>query len=94
MEVQVKRNELFKPKQLHIQNPDLKQKVKDSFVKGKTKMKNVNHWIDGKGKPYQSRKFSQEEIRYAYESYLNESQTGSSSSMESNPLVRKMERSS
>lgn len=52
-------------------------------------MKNIFYWLEGEGKPYQSGKVSQEEIKLAYESYWNDSSSGSSSSRESNPLVRK-----
>ena len=48
-----------------------------------------NHWLEGKGKTYQYGKPAQDEIWYAYQSYLNESQTGIFSSMESNPTVQK-----
>ena len=52
-------------------------------------VKNLYHWLEGKGKQYQSWKFSQEEIMIAYEIYLNDLTSGSSSSKESNPIIQK-----
>ena len=59
MEVNGKRNEPFKPTQPQFSNPVSKQQVKALFSKGKSDVKNINHWLEGKGKPYQSGKFSQ-----------------------------------
>ena len=51
-------------------------------------MKNIDHWLDGKSKRFQSAKFSQEVIKEEYEKYLNESSNGSSSSQESNISIK------
>ena len=87
LNVKSTRNEPFTPNQPSFRNPVSKQWIKALFVKGKSDAKNINHWLEGKGKSYQSGRFSQEEIKFAYESYLNMSQTKSSSSLEPNPSV-------
>ena len=67
MEVKGKKSEPFKPKNPHFPNLDSKQKMKTSFAKGRCDVKNVNHWLERKGKQYQSGKYSQEQIQSAYE---------------------------
>lgn len=52
-------------------------------------MTNIDHWLEGKGKIYQSAKYSQQQIKDAYEKYLNESSCGSSTSKETNLVVQK-----
>lgn len=88
LNVSAKRYMEFKPKEPNFPNPSSKQKSKASYVKGKTDVKNISHWLEGKGKSFQPGKFSQEQIKHAYEKYLNESSNGSSSSKESNPSFR------
>lgn len=72
MEVKRKKSEPFEPKNPHFQNHDSKQKMKASFAKGRSDVRNINHWFEGKGKQYQSGKYSQEEIQSTYEMYLND----------------------
>ena len=50
--------------------------------------KNIDHWLEGKGKMYQLRKYSEEQIHEAYEKYVNSSSNGSSSSKDSNVSVK------
>ena len=52
-------------------------------------MKNINHWLEGKRWQYQSGKYFEEKIKYAYESYLNDSLNCSSSSQKLNPSVKR-----
>ena len=59
-----------------------------SREKGITSRKNIDHWLEGKGKIYQSNKYSKEQIHEAYEKYVNTSSNGSSSSKDSNILVK------
>nr|KAJ0201374.1 hypothetical protein LSAT_V11C600317840 [Lactuca sativa] len=89
LDVNGKRNEPFKPTQPNISNPVPKQQVKASFAEGKYKVKNINYWFEGKGKPYKSGKICQKEVTEACESYLNESAASSSFSKESNPSIQK-----
>lgn len=58
---------IFTP-ELIFPNPYQKSKV--SFSKKNTN--NLNHWLDNKGKSYQSSIFSEEQIKHAYKSYLCE----------------------
>ncbi|XP_052621689.1 uncharacterized protein LOC128127279 [Lactuca sativa] len=51
-------------------------------------MNNLYHSLEGKGKIYQSGKFSQQQIKDAYEKYVNESSSGRSSSKDSTPFVQ------
>lgn len=89
LEVKGKKLEPFKLTKPHFPNSESKQKFKASLFKGRNNVKNINYWLEGKGKKYQQGKFSEEQIKYSYESYLNESQNGSSSSLESNPSVKR-----
>ena len=46
-------------------------------------MQNIDHWLKGKGKSYQTGKFSLQQIKNAPEMYLNEISNVSSSSKDS-----------
>lgn len=89
LDVKGKKNEPFNLTNPHFTNPESKQKVKISFAKRWNDVKNTNHWLESKAKQYQSGKYSKEKIKIAYECYLNDSLNGSSSSLESNPSVKK-----
>ncbi|CAI9293888.1 unnamed protein product [Lactuca saligna] len=53
-----------------------------------TSRKNIDHWLEGKGKMYQSNTYSKEQIHDAYEKYVNTSSSGRSSSKDSNISVK------
>nr|KAJ0223087.1 hypothetical protein LSAT_V11C200070070 [Lactuca sativa] len=46
-------------------------------------MKNLNQWLEGKGKKVQYKMYCQEQVQVPYENYINESFGGSISSQES-----------
>ena len=64
------------------------QPLKASYIKGQSDINSLDHQLDNKGKIYQSRKYSQQQIKDAYEKYLDESSSGSSSQKESNPSIQ------
>ncbi|XP_052624916.1 uncharacterized protein LOC128132402 [Lactuca sativa] len=78
-EINNKINVNFTPKQPKFPKPAAKQFSKVSCVKGNSYVKNINHWLEGKEKSFQSTQFSQQQIKEAYEKYFNESSNGSSS---------------
>ena len=46
-------------------------------------MKNLNQWLEGKGKKVQYKMYCQEQVQVPYENYIKESFGGSISSQES-----------
>ena len=78
----------FIPQKPNFSNPSTKQPSKVSYTKGCLEMNNTNHWLEGKGKSFQSGKYSHQQIKEAYEKYLNESSNGSFSSKDYIPSVK------
>ena len=78
----------YVPNSAKCYNPLKKQADKVSYAKGITTKRNIDHWLEGKGKIYQSSKFSKEQIHEAYDKYANPSTNGSLSSKESNISVK------
>ena len=79
----------FTPQKLNFPYPSTHKANKVSYTKGSSEVQTKNHWLEVKGKKYQLRKFSQNQIRKSYEQYLNDSSSGSSSSRESNIPIQK-----
>lgn len=77
----------FIPQNPNFPNHTKKQTLKFPYEKGITPKRNIDHWLEGKGKMYQSSKFSNEQIHKAYEKYVNTSLNGSSSSKDSNIYI-------
>lgn len=71
-----KKNVPRKPDDPHFLTPKSIQKSKVSFSKGKTNVDNFNQWLEPKGTRYQSKEFSQDQVKNAYENYLCESSNG------------------
>ena len=69
-------------------NNTKKQTLKASHAKGITSRKNIDHWLEGRGKVYQSSKFSEEQIKEAYEKYVNTSSNRRSSSKDLNISIK------
>ena len=44
------KNAPFKPDDPHFPNPNSTQNMKSSFTKGLNDVKNINHWLEQKGK--------------------------------------------
>lgn len=72
----------FQPQNPNFPSPNSNKKLKVSFSKGRNDIGNFNHWLGNKGKRYQSRSYSKEQIKDAYENYLCESSQESTSSQE------------
>ena len=51
-EINTKRKVTFTPKQPNFPNPPTKQFSKVSYVKGNSNVKNINQWLEGKGKSF------------------------------------------
>ena len=49
-EINTKRNVTFTLKQPNFPNPPAKQFSEVSYVKGNSDVKNINHWLERKGK--------------------------------------------
>ena len=79
----------FSPKQPNFPNPSVSKPTKVSYTKGKSDVSTINHWFEGKGKKYQSGKFSEEQIKSAFDKYTNNSSTESTSSNNSQVPVQK-----
>ncbi|XP_052623760.1 uncharacterized protein LOC111907064 [Lactuca sativa] len=58
-------------------------------TKGKSNVNSINSWLEGKGKQFQNDKFSQQQIKTAFEKYVNESYAESLSSNGSTVPVQK-----
>ncbi|KAL7618630.1 hypothetical protein Lser_V15G03678 [Lactuca serriola] len=78
----------FVPQKPNFPNYTKKETMRTSREKGIASRKNIDHWLEGKGKIYQSNKYSKEQINEAYEKYVNTSSNGSSSSKDSNISVK------
>ena len=78
----------FVPQKPNFPNYTKKETMRTYREKGMTSRKNVDHWLEGKGKIYQSNKYSKEQIHEAYEKYVNTSSNSSSSSKDSNISVK------
>ena len=70
----------FSPKQPNFPNPSISKPTKVSYTKGKSDVSTINHWFEGKGKKYQSGKFSEEQIKSAFDKFTNNSSIESTSS--------------
>lgn len=79
----------FTSQKPNFPNPSAHKATKVSYTKSSSEVQTINHWLERNGKQYQSGKFSQHQIKNAYELYLNESSSGSSFSKESNTPVQK-----
>ena len=79
----------FTPQKPNFLNPSAHKATKVSYTKGSYGVETINHWLEEKGKKYQSGKFSQYQIKKAYEQYSNDTSFGNSSSKESNTPVQK-----
>ena len=79
----------FTPQKPNFPNPSVHKATRVMNSKGTSEVKSINHWVEGQGKKFQVGKFSEQQIRNAYEEYLNESLTGSSSSQDSNISVQR-----
>ena len=55
-----KPNVKFTPQKPNFPNPSVNKPSKVSYIKGHSDMNNLDHWLEGKGKIYQSGKFSQQ----------------------------------
>lgn len=78
----------FAPQKPNFPNLTKKQTMEASYEKGIASRKNIDHCLEGKGKIYQSSKYSKDQINEAYEKYVNTSSNGSSSSKDSTILVK------
>ena len=58
LNINAKRNVIFQPRQPHFPNPSSKKPSNASFSKGINDVKNINHWLEGKCKVFQTGKFS------------------------------------
>ena len=83
-----KSNVDFIPQKPNFPNSTKKQLPKVSFVKVISSRKNIDHWLEGKGKMSQSSKYSKEQIQEVYEKYVNTYSNGSSSSKDSNISIK------
>lgn len=72
----------FQPKDPNFPNPSFNQNSKVSFSNSQNGIETLNHWLEKTGKQNQSRSFSLERIKKAYENYLCESSKESTSYLE------------
>ena len=79
----------FSPKQPNFPNPSISKPTKVSYTKGKFDVCTINSWLEGQGKQYQNGKFSEQQIKTAFDKFVNKSTTGSSSSHDSQVPVQK-----
>ena len=79
----------FVPQKPNFPNPSVQHPSKVLYTKGFSQAKNIDHWLEGKGRMYQSRNYSQQQIKDAYEKYVNTSSTGSLSSNDLNVSIKK-----
>ena len=79
----------FSPKQPNFPNPSISKPTKVSYTKRKYDVYTINNWLEGKGKQYQNGKFSEQQIKTAFDKFVNKSTTGSSSSHDSQVPVKK-----
>ena len=85
----LKQNQNFHPNNQIFPNPSITKPTKVSYTKGKSDVYTINNWLEGQGKQYQNGKFSKQQIKTAFDKFVNESSTGSSSSHDSQVPVRK-----
>ena len=79
----------FLPKQPKFPNSSISKPTKVLYTKGKSDVYTINNWLEGQGKQYQNGKFSKQQIKTAFDKFVNESSTGSSSSHDSQVPVQK-----
>ena len=79
----------FSPKQPNFPNPSDSKPTKVSYTKGKSDVYTINNWLEGQGKQYQNGKSSKQQIKIAFDKFVNESSIGSSSSHDSQVPVQK-----
>jgi len=60
-----------------------------SYTKGKSDVSTINRWFEGKWRKYQSGKFSEQQIKNAFNEFANNSSTTSSTSHNSQVPVQK-----
>ena len=79
----------FSPKQPNFPNPSVSKPTKVSYTKGKSDVSTINRWFEGKGRKYQSGKFSEQQIKNPFDKFANNSSTASSTSHNSQVPVQK-----